>query len=520
LWHTSKWGEVVLEAGFLTNLLADLQNAENDLLAHAFYFCQIVSTQIIKLTVQQTEQVGFDQFQKITVNEARSLSEKEFKRRFQQMGATASGPVRFIEGRFSPKDNVSAIRQDVHSISKGFDSGKGAFTSSDHVELGLVCHFIKSPEGHRPAVCRHYELRQSIQTKGRAMVKAFDPNEPFPLNLLVGFDVASNELHAPPEVFAPLFRFLRRRGARNFTYHVGEDFVHLLSGMRAIHEAVTFLNLGPGNRIGHGSAIGIDPGLWCTRIGRQVVMAKGNYLDDLVFAHRRLLAEPAYLATTVQLAEEIEKVSREIYGKSYSPYVLHKAWAFRKIDPLLVFNRSRGEHLLDQRDRKEETQLLHELHADTDSSTIIEFYHGQGQLSLPKVLDVWNQLVEVKTDIVSTDALWHLQEIQLKELVKANIAIESLPTSNVRIGFYHAYSEHHLFRWLGLSSKSGEQPIVCLGSDDPGIFATSIRAEYYHVYRELTQTFNCTPTQAVTLLENLLRNASTFRFTCEENIRA
>src|SRR5690606_6384420 len=48
-------------------------------------------------------------------------------------------------------------------------------------------------------------------------------------NLIVGFDAAANELHAGPEVFSPIFRKLQYLGYTNFTYHAGEDFVHLLS---------------------------------------------------------------------------------------------------------------------------------------------------------------------------------------------------------------------------------------------------------------------------------------------------
>lgn len=114
-----------------------------------------------------------------------------------------------------------------------------------------------------------------------------------------------------------------------------------------------------------------------------------------------------------------------------------------------------------------------------------------------------------------------MQDIQLQELIDKNIAIESMPTSNVRIGFYNDYSEHHLFRWLGLNQPDNcPKPIVCLGSDDPGIFATSLRAEYYHVYRVLTsKKFNQSPTEAIDTLERLHRNSERFRFTPEDNLR-
>ncbi|MDM3814237.1 hypothetical protein O9501_18730, partial [Proteus mirabilis] len=67
-----------------------------------------------------------------------------------------------------------------------------------------------------------------------------------------GFDVAGNENYLPIEVFSPALRLLRSglysstnefapRIARPLlTIHAGEDYGHLLSGIRCIDEAVSF----------------------------------------------------------------------------------------------------------------------------------------------------------------------------------------------------------------------------------------------------------------------------------------
>ncbi|MEI8618508.1 hypothetical protein P4S63_19280 [Pseudoalteromonas sp. B193] len=73
-----------------------------------------------------------------------------------------------------------------------------------------------------------------------------------------------------------MFRRLRKAGYHNFTYHAGEDYVHLLSGIRTVAEAIDFLDLKTGNRIGHGTAIGINPELWRERIGNNIVMKQGE----------------------------------------------------------------------------------------------------------------------------------------------------------------------------------------------------------------------------------------------------
>ena len=93
---------------------------------------------------------------------------------------------------------------------------------------------------------------------------------------------------------------------------------------------------------------------------------------------------------------------------------------------------------------------------------------------------------------------------------KRSIAIESLPTSNVRISFYKEYSEHHLQRWLGLNDENDPIPSVVLGSDDPGIFATNLKNEYCHVYQMIKSGHG-----KKTAEENLLylqRNGEKFTF--------
>ncbi len=68
-----------------------------------------------------------------------------------------------------------------------------------------------------------------------------------------------------------------------------------------------------------------------------------------------------------------------------------------------------------------------------------------------------------------------------------HIALEVLPTSNVRISYYHSYAEHHIHRWL--DDKATYRPVVVMGSDDPGIFSTNIFNEYAHVFMSMKDKY-------------------------------
>lgn len=85
------------------------------------------------------------------------------------------------------------------------------------------------------------------------------------------------EIGCRPEVFGWVFRVLKNTteaevnplyGERlpqlKITYHVGEDFLDVADGLRAIDEAIRFLQLDYGDRLGHALALGVDVRKWYT----------------------------------------------------------------------------------------------------------------------------------------------------------------------------------------------------------------------------------------------------------------
>ena len=82
--------------------------------------------------------------------------------------------------------------------------------------------------------------------------------------------MASLENSVPTWVFRDIYESARDANAEpftlenkrpfqslGFTFHAGEDFRHLLSGLRRIYEVVYFLKFHAGDRLCHGLALGI-----------------------------------------------------------------------------------------------------------------------------------------------------------------------------------------------------------------------------------------------------------------------
>ena len=164
---------------------------------------------------------------------------------------------------------------------------------------------------------------------------------PISLEVIRGIDVATDELGVPTWVIALLFRHVRDAGLEasgtlrrrlgisvppmRTTAHAGEDFIHLMTGLRHVDEAITRLDLREGDRIGHGVALGINARLWCERAGR-IAMAREDRLFDLVWEHasysRGMLESPA--GRVLRIEREIARLSQSVLGNPVSPYNLER----------------------------------------------------------------------------------------------------------------------------------------------------------------------------------------------------
>ncbi len=520
-----------------------LKSSPNPAHAAAFHAFLLILGMIGRLTIQQTDQFGFDQFQKFTLNGMRENAERVYLKRFNQLTGQNGRDLDHLEARCAPKKEKAKTIRLIQTILRGYAEyhlgeskgrarfgdltrSEGEITSDKRMKLGLVFHFIKAQDQavsgrkNRITPVRHHLLRRQIWSQGLQVLSILD-RVPAIRDYISGVDAAANEQHASPEVFAPLFRMVRRGGIVHATYHVGEDFEHLLSGIRGVSEAVAFLDLQSGDRIGHGTAVGIDPRLWLRRIGPKMMLRLQDHLDNLVFACRLLGA--AHLDVVRNLGSKIALLTQRLYGRHISPDMLFSAWEYRHLDPLLsryvdrklkfqkpneirreITTRWQG----DSHRRIEAHKALDAYEAFPDAFNLFLEYHT------PAVHQRGREWSEVSMDEIDADALIDLQHHVLGQLHERNIAIETLPTSNVRISFYNDHEEHHLRRWLGRNPDfptNIPMPVICVGSDDPGIFATNLRNEYTHIQRVLCAS-GMQKNEATAVLQQLNANGRAFRF--------
>ena len=165
---------------------------------------------------------------------------------------------------------------------------------------------------------------------------------PRSLEIVRGIDLCTDELGVPLWVARPLLAYATRAGKRasallarhgspvrplGVTVHAGEDFVHLLGGIRRVAEAVEVLELGEGARLGHAVALGIDVQGWTARTGLLRV-PRGERLLDLLWAWRVAPRLPDPCRTWLPVVEQnLARLAAEVFGRSVPPATLTDWWA-------------------------------------------------------------------------------------------------------------------------------------------------------------------------------------------------
>ncbi len=100
-------------------------------------------------------------------------------------------------------------------------------------------------------------------------------------------------------------------------------------------EAVRFLELDAGCRIGHGTASGLDVEAWWKSVGSHIVMPIEDRLDDLLFARHMLLCCRISLLQLPLIDSEIQRLAHYIWDDpKVMPDDLTHAWLMRELDPL------------------------------------------------------------------------------------------------------------------------------------------------------------------------------------------
>lgn len=477
-----------------------------------------------RIAVYQPNMTGFSAFHDHTrcgLTRAHTLLQQHFMQLYNMDGK----PFNTLDCRFSPKnskwDNIKAYNTYIAAVygKEPVMSGFRRLQSPGQLPFYMIQlrpHFHKKKDvsgptgshhlGITPISCRHAKLRRKVAKQAKALLIQ---EKSRPYMLLYGKDAAGNEEFCPPEVFAPAFRLLTKYGGpwstlSHTSYHVGEVFPDVTTGLRAVDETLAFLNLQPDDSIGHGTSLGIDPAWWRERTPR-LTLQKGVLLDNYVWIwgiwqeldirlRKRTLGEHMwvnldadYLRRTFLNEEVKEALTSKIFNLFSEIYInilpdpsydakcvaslLYRAWKMRNLDPLLL-NESLMSHMTQW--EQEEISLIKNASKDIDAFNIFTAYHTNSY-----VRENYSKTVEIDMGYIPDGIINILQDYLILKINEKNVKIEVMPTANKRIAGYKNYSDHPVIRWLCRDSQNFRpSPSIVIGTDNPGLFSTNIYNEF------------------------------------------
>ena len=310
------------------------------------------------------------------------------------------------------------------------------------------------------------------------------------------------------------------------TVHAGEDYSHLLSGLRSIDETVQFCQFTEGDRLGHALALGVNSRKWAKR--QQIAyLTVGEHLDNLVWSHHqamKLIRHHQEFVNVIPLIEQkIEYWSQLVYSQRYTPAELYQSWLLRRNCPrvLGVTPYDSFQNDVDNATKfvQPENTNWHDWIVDHDLLTEEKVNRNSISLWIKYLYDSLSsddnkrhEPVMVHCNSNGQDSLYGrtidsnyfdsvtpgeldlyqaIQDLLMEEYSRKGIIIEACPTSNLYIGRFKYYHEHPIFRWNPPISdwlneggkfnrfgiRRGAVP-VCINTDDSALMPTTIHNEH------------------------------------------
>lgn len=535
------------ERWFLYSVLRDIYQA-NPVLSRAeqnlFFAYLLIKIQIRSSMVQVNSRVGFDNFQKIQRRKSYFWHTRSPEREVMQQAVLTplkqDPHFREIEVRITPAETSQQLHSDLCAL----ESASGDDPSL-RMRYYYVLHFSKQRDTSplrglysndyyaQNKEYRHFTFRKRLERQAHAIYD-LRRQAPHLASRVRGIDACSQEIGCRPENFAYVFRVLGNDTCTLSlpthievlpklykTYHVGEDFLDLSDGLRAIDEAIRFLNLSSGDRLGHALALCIPAADWYEAKKKQISLPAQDYLDNIAWLygavhHYHLEHQTLFLRF---LRAEFDRCFRKVYqnavqesaldliakeaelaykGKPFaSNYVQHR-WSF-SIEDYIHSWMLRGDHperyVSGYYQIPDTTQemLLWELHKENASFPIHRTYRYIPECSMlyylyhynPKVKEYGSKPETVQIESYFIQGVQEIQYALQRDIAEMGITVESNPTSNTKIGTFRFYWDHPALALYnkGLVHTPKElhacpQIPISINTDDSGVFFTSLKNEY------------------------------------------
>lgn len=534
-----------------------------------FYAYLLIMIRLRTRMVQTDQRTGFDNFQRIQSRKNYFLenagAEKQIARLAIQEPLKHREYLREMEVRICPRDTAGKIRQDIQALENAGKQGWEPWRLGEDFIMDAapeplreryyyVLHFIKQQDEDLERIkrrceagepffyteCRHDRYRRQVEKTAHAICLFRERYAELACRV-GGIDACSQEIGCRPEVFAPAFRALGahtcmqeefREQARlprlRKTYHVGEDFLDMADGLRAVDEAVRFLDLDCGDRLGHALALCLDPDEWYQAKNMQISLPVQDYIDNTAWLYHAI--QRYHIPQQEQAVRFLEKEFGYYFNRVYTSnmkveeldYIMNAAAGFYRNDQeakryqrhscefsIDLYCRAwmlRGDHpdlyregyfrpLRVPVDSWERHRLNEACPQDAGiryipECSLLYYFYQYSEAVKYAGTEIVN--ITVGQDYIA--AVKAVQRGMQFDIARRGLAVESNPTSNAKISTFREYSRHPMTALYnqGLVHSAEElrrcaQVCISINTDDSGVFFTSLESEYAIMARALEE---------------------------------
>ena len=475
-------------------------------LAPYFYLYIVLKTRIRKEFVQINQLKGFENFETYQDRKNIFINEQDPIAKLLDpivLQTTLRGDNDRVEGRITPgelKRMVQGSRLRVRNYGNGVFQNRQVIPNPA-AHLSLVVHFIKANYSkstmandlrlsNRQDYPRYYSYRNELKEQINDVLKVYNRQKKGTTDIrIVGIDAASTEMFCRPEVFGHAFRYARKKGLSNQTYHVGEDFFDIVDGLRAIDEAILFLGLDSHCRIGHGLAMGIKADQYYEKRHFRILAPKQYVLDNCVWLCMTASREDVELPNSLET--ELNRLARELYKEiGYNinrehPFDMQTYWNSMLLRgdepynaglkaPRSLFTKAAETDW--QQTAEVDDPMVKIARKDNEATEIYLLYHFDRNIKAEGEKRYQGTYPKTIIDVVEK-----LQEKIRSKVSRRQIAVETNPSSNLKIGFIDKYCEHPLLTKFDplINQHDPYYPLLkaSVNTDDRGVFATTVYNE-------------------------------------------
>lgn len=356
----------------------------------------------------------------------------------------------------------------------------------------LITHFIKCDEEKwKVNYERHHKLRMVVKRQTLSLMTLRRTSQVL-FDRLVGIDAANTELDCRPEVFAHAYRYIRKhaddvrqnresellRKQLHYTYHVGEDFYDIVDGLRAIDEAVDFLELSRGDRLGHCIALGIDAMSYYQKYDFKIVCKKQYLLDNIAWLITNADKYDVSMSSDlkIRLREKYHSLVYELFNHDVDLDAYQMSMLLRGDDPQVSHMGNAYSHQDILRDW-DSCALSYDKRLDAlrKIDDIVQLYHDYHYNKQVRIEG--DKMACMTVDRKYAQCVNAIQNKMMSNLSDLGIVIECCPSSNLMIGLPERYDEQPIFRFCPIRNNS-KRIAVTINTDDLGIFQTSVDNEF------------------------------------------